>query len=127
MNERLLQLRKNLKLTQAEFAERINLKRPTIANYEAGNAMIPDRVIADLIREFNVSEDWLRNGTGPMFRPIAGINNELATAVGSLISSEDDFTKKVVLKYLQLPEEHRKIFEKFLRSLVAEENDTEKK
>lgn len=127
MKNRLIALRKNLKLTQAEFAKRINLTRAAISQYELGNNQITERTVSDICREFNVSEDWLRNGTGPMFRPIVGINNELATAVGSLISSEDDFTKKVVLKYLQLPEEHRKIFEKFLRSLVAEENNTEKK
>lgn len=126
MKDRLLELRKKLDYTQAEFAERINLKRPTITNYESGATVIPDRVILDICREFNVSEDWLRDGVGPMFRPMS-TDNELAAAVGSLIASEDDFTKKIVLKYLKLPDEHKKIFEKFLRELVAEDESTQKK
>lgn len=126
MKDRLIQLRKKLNLTQAVFASRLNLTRAAISQYELGNNQITDRTVLDICREFNVSEDWLRDGVGPMFRPMS-TDNELAAAVGSLIASEDDFTKKIVLKYLKLPDEHKKIFEKFLRELVAEDESTQKK
>ncbi len=67
MNERIKQLRKNLDLTQQEFSERIGIKRNTIATYESGRNEPIDAVISLICREFNVNEEWLRNGTGEMF------------------------------------------------------------
>ena len=69
MNERLKKLRKALDLTQQEFADRIGSKRNTVAKYET-EVNTPSAAVVSLIcREFNVSEEWLRNGTGEMFLP----------------------------------------------------------
>lgn len=67
MNERIRKLRRNLDLTQQEFAERIGIKRNTIANYESGRNEPIDAVVSLICREFNVNEQWLRNGIGEMF------------------------------------------------------------
>lgn len=67
MNERLKQLRKALDLTQRVFAERIGTKQNTIATYEMGRNNPSDPIIHSICREFNVNEDWLRNGSGEMF------------------------------------------------------------
>ena len=69
MNERIKKLRKYLDLTQKEFGERIGIKGNTIANYELGRNEPIDAVVSLICREFNVSEEWLRNGTGKMFKP----------------------------------------------------------
>lgn len=68
MNERLKELRKTLKLTQQEFADRLNIKRGAIANYEIGRNVPIDAVVSLICKEFNVNEDWLRNGSGEMFK-----------------------------------------------------------
>ncbi len=34
---------------------------------ESGAKNVTDRVVADICREFNVNENWLREGTGEMF------------------------------------------------------------
>ena len=62
MNERLKKLRKTLELTQQEFADRIGIKRNTLATYESGRNEPIDAVVSLICREFNVNEDWLRNG-----------------------------------------------------------------
>lgn len=67
MNERLKLLRSTLKLTTREFAKVINLSGGAITNMEKGVRNITDRVISDICREFNVNEEWLRNGKGEMF------------------------------------------------------------
>lgn len=67
MNERIKKLRKALDLTQQEFADRIGVKRNTIATYEIGRNIPLDAVISSICREFNVSEEWLRTGEGEMF------------------------------------------------------------
>lgn len=71
MNERIKELRKRLNLTQQQFAERLGIKRNTIANYEVGRNAPVDTVVSLICRVFNVNEEWLRNGTGEMFGPEA--------------------------------------------------------
>ena len=56
-------------MTQQEFAERIGVKRNTIGQYEIGRNEPIDTVINLICREFNVNEEWLRNGEGEMFNP----------------------------------------------------------
>ena len=67
MNERLKQLRKALNLTQQSFADKLNIKRGAIANYEIGRNQPIDAVIALICTTFNVNEAWLRTGEGDMF------------------------------------------------------------
>lgn len=69
MNERIKELRKVLRLTQEEFAEKIGVKRNTVATYEMGRSVPSDAAIALICREFRVREAWLRAGSGEMFEP----------------------------------------------------------
>lgn len=92
MNERLKKLRKVLDLTQQEFADRIGSKRNTVAKYET-SANAPSAAVISLIcREFNVREDWLRNGTGDMFLPIDR-NADIARFTKQLLNEESDSFK----------------------------------
>lgn len=69
MNERIKKLRRALDLTQQEFAARIGSVQNTITGYETGRRVPSSQVISLICREFGVNEEWLRNGTGPMFVP----------------------------------------------------------
>ena len=92
MNERLKKLRKVLDLTQQEFADRIGSKRNTVAKYDT-SANAPSAAVISLIcREFNVREDWLRNGTGDMFLPIDR-NADIARFTKQLLNEESDSFK----------------------------------
>ena len=64
MEKRIKQLRKELGLTQQELADKIGIKRTTIATYESGRNTPIDAVISLICREFNVNEEWLREGSG---------------------------------------------------------------
>jgi transcriptional regulator with XRE-family HTH domain len=66
MKDRLVQLRKNLGLTQGEFGKMVNLTDPMISLYESGKRAPNDRVIQLICTTFNVREAWLREGTGEM-------------------------------------------------------------
>lgn len=68
MNVRLKQIRKALNLTQQEFADRLKIKRNTVATYETGKSNPSDAAVSLICREINVREEWLRNGTGEMFK-----------------------------------------------------------
>lgn len=68
MNERIKQLRKELGLTQQDFATKLGIKRGAVANYEIGRNTPIDAVISLICREFNVNEVWLREGSGNIFK-----------------------------------------------------------
>lgn len=87
MKERIKMLRKTLGLTQQEFADKIGSKRNTIAKYEI-NASTPSAAVVSLIcREFNVNEEWLRNGTGEM---IKSDRDTAIVRIENLLASEPD-------------------------------------
>ena len=69
MNERIKEIRQKAGLTQAEFAEKINLSRNYVAMMEIGQREPSARTISDICKEFNVNETWLRTGSGEMLRP----------------------------------------------------------
>lgn len=66
MKNRIKEIRQSYELTQQEFADRLGIKRGTIANYELGRNEPIDAVITLICREFRINENWLRYGTGDM-------------------------------------------------------------
>lgn len=79
IGERIKELRKALHMTQAAFAERIGIRQNSVAVLEMGKNTPSDQTIAFICREFRVSEEWLRYGTGEMFIPSpASVVEELA-------------------------------------------------
>lgn len=64
IEDRVLMIREHLELSQEEFGERIGVTKSTISLLERKLRNPSERVIRDICREFNVNEDWLRNGTG---------------------------------------------------------------
>ena len=99
MHERIKYLRKTLDLTQQEFSDRIRVKRGAVANYEVARNDPTDSVVALICREFGVSEQWLRYGTGEMFPPRTRAQ-EIAEFAADLLSDEPESTRSVVISYL---------------------------
>lgn len=57
-------------LSQTEFARRVKVTPAYIWRILNIDTVKPsERVVADICREFNVSEDWLRTGEGAMTVP----------------------------------------------------------
>lgn len=88
MNERIKELRKALDLTQQEFADKLNIKRGAIANYEIGRNTPIDAVISLICREFNVNETWLRTGKGEMFCKLSA-DEEIGYIVGGVLDHDE--------------------------------------
>lgn len=93
MNERIKQIRKELNLTQEEFADKLRIKRGAISNYEIGRNTPIDAVISLICRQFNVSETWLRTGEGEMFIERSR-DDEIADFVADIMGEEDDSFKR---------------------------------
>lgn len=123
MNERLKKLRKALDLTQQEFADRIGSKRNTVAKYETEANMPSTAVVSLICREFNVSEDWLRNGVGDMFLP-TDRNADIAKLTKPLLSEESDsFKNRFVSMLANLTIEEWEFLERKAKELCKISNE----
>lgn len=112
MNERIKELRKALNLTQQEFADRLNIKRGAIANYEVGRNEPIDAVISLICREFNVNEEWLRDGSGEMFR--AEEENSIVARATMLLGERDPLFEAFIDTYSKLTPRNRELLQQFM-------------
>lgn len=99
MNDRIKQLRKQLNLTQQQFAERIGSVQNTITGYETGRRLPSNQVITLICKTFNVNEQWLRTGEGEMFI-VLDRNSRIAEWVGSVLRESDTSFKKQLFDVL---------------------------
>ena len=120
MNERIKKLRKALGLTQQEFAEKIGVKRNTVAQYEIGRNEPIDAVFTLICKTYNVNEDWLRSGVGSMFVEKAR-DQQIKDFVDSAMRGESTSFKCRLLSVLsRLNEQEWAVLEQKLRELLAE-------
>lgn len=117
MQSRIKELRKALDMTQEEFGSKIGLVRNSIANYEIGRREPTNSVILSICREFNVSEEWLRNGNGEMFIELLP-EDEFVAAAAELSRDNDKIAMQAVVEYWKLDENSKKIFRDFLVKIV---------
>ena len=123
MNERLKKLRKTLDMTQQEFADRIGIKRNSLANYETGRNTPIDAIIVSICREFNVNGEGPREGKGEMFIKMTR-DEEIATFIGKTLHSEEDsFKKRLISALSALNESDWETLEKLALSLVDKEKE----
>ena len=122
MNERIKELRKSLGITQQEFADKLGLKRNTIATYEIGKAVPSDRVVSDLCNKYNVNEKWLRTGEGKKFISL-NRTQQIAQFTADLFKGEkDSFKERLLLALAKLNEDEWKVLEKIATDLTKEKD-----
>lgn len=115
MNERLKLLRKTLKLNQVDFGSRLSLTGSAISRYESGVNAMADNIVLLICREFNVNEDWLRNGNGEMFSRQSTDLIEQLTQQYSL----GLYGQQLLATYLQLSDADKRAVERFVSQLTA--------
>ena len=120
IGERLKFLRKEeLNKTQQEFADRLNLSRSNLGNIETGRVEITERTIADICREFDVNEPWLRTGEGEIFKKRTR-DQEISDFIGNVLSKENDTFKKRLISVLSsLDEDGWEVLEMRLKKIVG--------
>lgn len=124
MNERIKMLRKEyLKLSQTSFGEKLGVNRDVINNIENNRLARPDQklsLIKLMCKEFSVNEDWLLNGTGPMFI------EEEAFSLNSFVTQHgaSDLELEILKAYFEIePETRRKLIEHFRSRLTGPSDD----
>ena len=120
LRTKLLKERDGRKYTQKDFSDRLGLSENFVWQIEKGDRIPSDRTIADICREFNVNESWIRIGKGDPFCPISR-NIEIETFMNSVMHGEnDDFRRRLVAVLAKLDTSEWKLLEKMAQKLAAE-------
>lgn len=126
MKDRIIEIRNHVgkngkKMTQEEFASRLNLSRSFVNQVEVGAKNPSDRTILDICREFNVNEKWLRTGEGEMFLP-PDRETELAKLTVDLFMEESDsFKSRFISMLARMSDEEWSMLENMVEKLSKKE------
>ena len=79
------------------------------------------RVIADICREFNVNEVWLRTGEGGTDNMFTNLDpaDRFTISLGALSSSENQFVQNAVNYLAEVGPDKLKILEEFMKSCLG--------
>lgn len=122
INERVKEVRLHFNLTQIQFGKRICMSQGQLTSVETGKRNVTDRTIKMICSEFDVSEDWLRFGTGDM------IIEKRKTEVNELVEKYgySDTIRQLFECFEQLtPVQQEAVLEyaqRFIASLVEEQS-----
>ena len=72
MNDRIQELRKFLKMSQAAFGEKLGISGPAVSKIESGTNMPSDSTIKLICATYHVSYRWLTEGIEPMLEAGSG-------------------------------------------------------
>lgn len=121
-NERIRILRKELGLTQVEFASKIRLSQNHLTGIETGKRNLTDPVSKLICNEFDVNEQWLRTGEGDMFtEQNASLVRQLAEKYNLSETGEN-----IIRLFCQLDQHSRDVIEKFISDVAAASNPAER-
>lgn len=120
INKRINLLRKQLGMIQQDFANKIGVQRVTISWMEKEGNTITKQNIKIICDTFNVSEKWLLNGEGEMFRPAdePDILDRLQQEL-KLTSQE----MEIIRTFVELSPEQRRMGIEFVQTFTSKLSD----
>ena len=125
MGDRVKELRKALGLSGEKFGEKIGLKRNSLSQIETGKNNLSEQNILAICREFNVNEEWLRTGTGEMFKDMT-LDEEIISFIGDIQwDASNTFKKRFISAIAKLNEEEWKVLEKIITACANEIEEKE--
>ena len=119
IGDRISALISNLGIKKVQFATSINVDQSYISQLTAGKRTPSDRTIADICREFGVSETWLRTGEGEMYIQM-NEEDELTQICMEIGASDDELAKAAIRIYWRLSDKEKVVIHKMVDDLVAE-------
>lgn len=117
IGERIKKVRRSVDLTQQKFGERLGIKPNSVSLIESGDRNPSDQVILAICREFNIREEWLRNGGGDMFIQVTR-DERIAAWVSKTLSTESDtFQKRFISMLSKLNESDWEVLERMVEEM----------
>ena len=119
--QRIIQIVGALGENKSGFARKINVTPAYISKLDKKPETVPsDRTIADICREFNVSEHWLRTGEGEMFIQMTR-DEEIAAFMGDVLAGEsDNFRRRFIAMLSKLNADQWELLEQMVDEMAKE-------
>ena len=113
INNRIAWCVKDSNLTKTAFAEKINVSQSFISRLVSGEKEPSDRTIADICREFNISEVWLRTGEGePHIQ--RDEDAEWQEVLAQITVSDDEVIRRIIKAYWFMDEKEKATIRKLI-------------
>lgn len=117
--ERIKYVRNTLNLTLEKFGDRLGVTKVAISNIEKGNRNLTEQMLKLICKEYNVNEEWLRNGTGEMFNVP---EDEIASILSEIIENPESEFYKMVLQlahtYAELTPDSQRVIDEYTKKLL---------
>lgn len=107
-------------LTKTAFAERLNVSQSFVSRLAVGASVPSDRTIADICREFNVNEHWLRTGEGEMFSTPSREEEITKFAMEIIRDPDSEFQRQLLTTMARLEPAQWKLMEQMLDQLLQQ-------
>ncbi|MCL2802118.1 MAG: helix-turn-helix domain-containing protein [Treponema sp.] len=103
VNERIIELRHTLKLSQRAFAKAVYVSNGYLAGIELGHNEVKDRLIHLISSAFSVNKHWLLTGEGRMFNSTSEEKLEKVTSLFNELYPEfQDFVLRQIDELIEL-------------------------
>lgn len=122
MKDRIKQIRTNSGLNQSDFGKKISISRSAVWKIENGENTPSEQTINIICREFNVNENWLRTGTGDMYKLIP---NKLELYLGEISNGDDDFIKDLIEAYMELDQTSKDALKQIAKKMADNQKKRE--
>ena len=120
MNTRIAFVRKNQKLSQQEFADRLGLTKNFISLLETGGRTPSERTLSDICDKFGVDPTWLRTGVGDdPFIPVSR-EDKITEILTRAIDGPSTARDRLIRALARLPDDAFPLIEQYI--LEAAEN-----
>jgi transcriptional regulator with XRE-family HTH domain len=106
-------------MSQETFGNKLGVTGAGISKIESGQRNLTEQMILMICKEFNIYENWLRNGVGEIFR------QKLPTGLEQLAEyyQLDEFDKRIINEYSMLDDRKRKIIKEYIMKIAYGNNN----
>ena len=121
MNERIQKIRKQLGLSQREFAKKIDIGASTLAMFETGDRKPKDIHINRICSEFGINEVWLRTGEGGDENMFTKVNEDdrFSLNLGKLSVTENQIARNMLNAMAEASPEKLQHIEEFMKACLG--------
>lgn len=114
-NERVRELRKELKLSQTKFGEKLGVSKDVIVNIELGRVELKELMLNLISKTFNANPLWILEGQGEMFLDTPNILIDNLAVEYNLNLTE----KKIISNFVNLSESERNQIIEIVKKLIT--------
>lgn len=124
VHDRLATVRKETKLTQTEFAERVGVSRRAYVNYERGEREIPSAFVIKLYNKFSINPNWILLGKGQKTESLLSeLIEDAVIAVGTFrvlkqLESDPKRDAKLVMLLVDYFKQDREVDANFVQKML---------